>query len=56
MQKVLNEKMTSNYIKMYLETLEKRIEFKKGMKMQNKNDGSVLDFSSNDDPATLIHT
>jgi hypothetical protein len=48
MQKVLNEKMTSNYIKMYLETLEKRIDFKKGMRMQNKNDGSELDFSSND--------
>ena len=45
--------MTSNYIKMYLETLEKRIEFKKGMKMQNKNDGSVLDFSSNDPEAFI---
>lgn len=53
MQKVLNEKMTSEYINMYLETLEKRIDFKKGMRMKNKKDGMELDFSSNDPEAFI---
>lgn len=45
--------MTTSYINMYLKTLEKRIDFKKGMRMQNKSDGVEFDLL-NSDPEAFI--
>lgn len=53
MEKKLNKNMTSNYIEMYLENLEKRVNFKKGMKMQNKNNASEIELL-NSDPEAFI--
>jgi len=53
MEKILNVEMTKIYITEYKKRLENRIEFKKGLVMQNKNDNIEIDLTNNDPEAFI---
>ena len=53
MQKILNNQMTKFYIIEFLKKLESRIEFKKGLKMQDNHNGIEVDLINNDPEAFI---